>query len=234
MGERTAKSIEAAAEMASESADRPEDACAQEKRAQQDGELLIRSMLEAANEVPAASAALASGAPLLAEVLDTHHPHLPGRVAVAWLDPDGTPRQRWVASARSLRVRRGDRVLMVKPANFSSFVVTTVIAGAAGEDAPAAAVAPSAREADGAADRTLALERGEVLRITSIDGQPLVTVEHDEQGPVVRLLEPDADIELSGRLRVRAEAIELEAREGGIDLRSQGDAVVRARTIRLN
>ena len=53
-------------------------------------------------------------------------------------------------------------------------------------------------------------------------------------GPRVELHQRDVALEMPGRLRIGAERIELHSREGGVDIRSDGDTIVRSRIIRLN
>jgi hypothetical protein len=70
--------------------------------------------------------------------------------------------------------------------------------------------------------------------VVSHDGRPLLTLLQGEHGPVLQLGEGDVELSAERTLRLRADTIELTSASGGIDLRTDGDAVVRARTIRLN
>ena len=199
---------------------------------QDDGQIpsvteVLTDMLEMACRVPSAVARQAPGGQLLCEVLDTHHPHLPGRVGVAWHNPDGTRLERWVSIVSGLHLCRGDQVLMLKPANTSSWVITQKLTSAIAAD--------NQRDTPSDANaRTLRLERGEVVRVATADGEMLLEVASEREGPVVRLVQPQIDLEVAGRFRVRAETIELEASEGGVDVRTSGEVVMRGRPIRLN
>lgn len=61
---------------------------------------------------------------VVGEVLDTHNPHLPGRVLVRWLDPQGEMVDRWLQRERHLSLRKGDNVLLTLPAGRAQWVVT--------------------------------------------------------------------------------------------------------------
>jgi hypothetical protein len=109
------------------------------------------------------------------EVLDTHHPHLPGRVFVRWLTDEHKALEHWLQAERHLRLRKGDR-----------------------------------------------------------DGSALLTVRQGVSGPELQLGTGNVELKAARTLRLTADTIELHANSGGVDLRTDGDAVLRARTIRLN
>lgn len=169
----------------------------------------------------------AAGGPVPAvvvgEVLDTHHPHLLGRVLVRWLDGQGGLLDRWLQRERHLSLRKGDRVLLTLPAGWPEWVVT----GALGREA-------SAPVEDGDNTRELRLAPGEVLRVVSHEGQPLLTLRQGPDGPLLELGQGNVELSVARTLRLRADTIELVSASGGIDMRTDGDAVVRAHTIRLN
>src|SRR5688572_4493303 len=66
---------------------------------------------------------------LVGEVMDTHHPDLPGHVFVSWTSDRGDACTRWLASVRGQALRKGDRVLLQQPANWPEMLVTAVIEG---------------------------------------------------------------------------------------------------------
>lgn len=160
---------------------------------------------------------------VVGEVLDTHHPHLPGRVFVRWLNEQGDVLERWVQRERHLALRAGDRVLLTLPLGWSEWIVT----GALGRQSALPPLAPDDM-------RTVRLEPGQVLRVLCHDGRALLTLRQADEGPVLQLGEGDVELSAERTLRLRADAIELATGSGGIDLRTDGDAVLRARTIRLN
>jgi hypothetical protein len=183
---------------------------------------VIEAALESQARV-AASDGVESPGSTVGEVLDTHHPHLPGRVLVRWLNGERQTVEHWVQAERHLRLRKGDRVLMTLPAGWKQWVVT----GALGRD-----LEPSVEQ--DAKVPELRLEPGQAVRIVGHDGTALVTVSQGVDGPEVQLGTGNVELRAARTLRLRADTIELHADRGGVDLRTEGDAVVRARTIRLN
>lgn len=160
---------------------------------------------------------------LVGEIVAVGHPTLRGRVRARWQDLDGQTFERWLPTLHGLPVRVADRVLLTRASNWREHIVTGVIDGfAARPEHP--------RETRAA----LALERDEAVRVQAADGTPLIEVFQAEEGPVVRLLAPDVEIELRGALRVRAESIELEATRGQARIAASDDVIVEGEVIRLN
>jgi hypothetical protein len=165
---------------------------------------------------------------LVGECLDTHNPHLPQRVLVRARNEDGKPVVAWLPVLADLRVRVGHKVLLSKPDNWPEpVVIGTVVGLERPEDDEGRATS-----VDGAS--TLRLEQGQAIVITDPSGQPMIELQATVDGPRVSLLRADLEIDTAGCLRIAAERIELCAREGGVDIRTNGDAVVRGRVIRLN
>ena len=186
----------------------------------------FHEVIEAALEGQAANNAgdgvEASGC-IVGEVLDTHHRHLPGRVFVRWITAERKPTEHWVQAERHLRLRKGDRVIMTLPTGWKQWVVT----GALGRE-----LEPPPEEAGDVPE--LRLAPGQAVRIASHDGTPLLTVRQGVDGPEVQLGSDNVELKAKRTLRLTADTIELHAKHGGVDLRTDGDAIVRARTIRLN
>jgi hypothetical protein len=172
---------------------------------------------------PEPGATPAPASVVVGEVLDTHHPHLPGRVLVRWLESAGVEVEQWLQRERHLSLRKGDRVLVTLPAGHPQWIVT----GALGRESQS-----PEPEQDGV--QTLRLEPGQSLRILSHEGQPLLAVRQGADGPVLELGDGNVEIKAARTLRIQADTIELAAAQGGIDLRTEGETVLRARTIRLN
>jgi hypothetical protein len=189
----------------------------------------LEELLEEASRVQA----LAFGAgTLVGECLDTHNPHLPGRVLVRARTDDGALAHAWLPMLAQLRVRAGTRVLLCKPNNWAEPVVIGALTGL--EPASESAIASEADRSSGD-DPQLRLEPGQTLVITGPTGQPLIRVGAADNGePHIELLGAGVSIDVDGCLRIGADRIELESRAGGIDLRTDGDAIVRGRVIRLN
>jgi hypothetical protein len=187
----------------------------------------FQEVIEAALESQAGLAA-SQGEPsagcTVGEVLDTHNPHLPGRVFVRWINAEHQKNEHWLQAERHLRLRKGDRVIMTMPTGWQQWVVT----GALGRELepppePQASDVPELR-----------LEPGQAVRILSHDGTALLTVRQGADGPELQLGTGNVELKAARTLRLTADTIELHAQHGGVDLRTEGDAVVRARTIRLN
>jgi hypothetical protein len=162
---------------------------------------------------------------LVGEVIDTHNPDLRAHVLVRWLSDEGQVGERWLKCVRGAMPRRGDRVLLEQPANWPEKLVTAIIEGPS---------SGGSIEENNNAGYQLELEQDQCLRINDVEGKPLVDIYSSSQGPVVRLLNENVDIEVAGKLRFKAATIELEAGRGGVDIRTEADTVVRSRFIRLN
>jgi hypothetical protein len=166
------------------------------------------------------------GGTLVGECLDTHHPHLPHRVFVEARDRDGEPVRAWLPVLDHLRIRAGAKVMLSKPDNWPEPVVVGVLLGLeqhATQDGAAASDGPSLR-----------LELGQALVITGPNAQPLLQVSATADGPKIELFQADVAIDMPGCVRIGADRIELRSRAGGVDIRSDGDTIVRSRFIRLN
>ncbi|WP_443191654.1 hypothetical protein [Pseudomonas indica] len=161
---------------------------------------------------------------LLGEVIDTHHPELPGYVFVRW-SAGNEHYQRWLECVRTVTPQRGDRVLLEQPANWSEALVVATLEA----PYPCAAQASQCE-----ASQTITVPSGQCVRIADARGNPLVEVQGSSQGPVIRLIGDDVDLQVDGKLRLRAEAIELRGGRGGVDIRTDAETVVRGRFIRLN
>lgn len=186
----------------------------------------VREIIEEALEKHAAAAASEDGGAhgtAVGELLDTHNPHLPGRVLVRWLNTACQELEQWVQAERHLSLRKGDRVLLTLPMGWKQWVVTGVLAR---ESAKPVEQPEHATE--------LKLQPGETVRILAHNGSALVTVRQGAEGPVVELGNGNVELKAARTLRLAADTIELSSKNGGIDLRTEGDTIVRARTIRLN
>ncbi len=168
---------------------------------------------------------------LVGECLDTHNPHLPRRVLVRARDVDGKPVSAWLAVLDQLRIQPGDKLLLSKPDNWPEPVVLGVLAGLERPDAPDVADRP---EASSGGDPQLRLESGQSVVITNPEGVPIMSLSATARGPRVELLAANVSFDMPGVVRIGAERIELHSRAGGVDIRSDGDTIVRSRIIRLN
>ena len=159
---------------------------------------------------------------VVGEVMETQHPLRPGRVLVSWRDAQRQTMTEWLLPERHLTLRAGDRVLLALPEGWNEFIVTGALGGE-----------PTAPQAPPEHERRVTLQPGEVVRFVGHDGQPLVTVRQSPDGPVVELGEGNVELKAARTLRLSAQKVEITA-STGIDVRADGDTVVRGRTIRLN
>jgi hypothetical protein len=170
-----------------------------------------------------ASARISNSAPIVGECLRTDHPTLTGRALVRVREADGSVAELWLPTLQNLALRPADRVLVLVPANHAEAVVVGVLDGFA--------LRPEPRRETSA---TIALQPDERLVVTAANGQELLEVHLSSKGPVVRLLQPDVDVDVPGELRVRAKAVRLEAKTGRVEVQAQDDVVLRGETIKLN
>lgn len=177
-----------------------------------------RTILEDLLAAPRAEAAAATC--LIGECVDDRHPTLRGRVRVQLAGSGGAL---WVPTLQGLPVRTDDRVLLVRPANGDEWIVTGVVDGFARRpEVPKASVA------------RVELRTDEAVQVVASEGQPLLELSRGPAGPVVRVLDPDATVELAGKLAVKAAAISLEATGGAVTLKASDDVVVQGEVVRLN
>ena len=160
---------------------------------------------------------------LVGECLDDRHPAVEGRFLIAYPNFDGGPHERWLGSLQGLRVRRGDRVVLFRPGNWPEPVVAGVICGTEDEAEPRVRPGMSVR-----------LEKYDSVQVLGANGEMLVAISCGESGPMVQLLQPDVEIQAAGHLRISAKTIQLEARQGDVEVEARDDVVVRGDMIRLN
>jgi hypothetical protein len=80
----------------------------------------------------------------------------------------------------------------------------------------------------------LEMKRDEMLQVHAENGQPLLQITRDQQGPVLRLLQADTQVELPGKLRIAASTIELCARAGAVHITAADDVEIVGEAIHLN
>lgn len=161
--------------------------------------------------------------PLVGECVDERHPTLSGRVLLRWKSGDQLLVEKWVPCLQGVTVRKGDRVLVQKITNWPEPIVIGVVDGFANRPDHLHRSGPS-----------ISLKGDESLRIDSQEGQPLVEIFQEEQGPVVRLLSADVNLDLAGHLKINAESIEFAAHTGDVKITASDDVTVKGEMINLN
>jgi hypothetical protein len=179
---------------------------------------LVEAMLAAAPAAPS------PGPPsLVGECVDNKHPSLTGRYLIAYALPDGTMVRRWLPGLHMLAVRPRDRVLLVNPGNWPEPLVVGVIDGFAHRP-----------EAEASVGAQLTLQPDEVLRVNGTNGEKLIEIRQEEEGPVVRLLTPDVHVDLPGKLRLTAKSIEMNASLGDVKIKAAHEVIVKGEAVHLN
>jgi hypothetical protein len=183
---------------------------------------LARLVNSSAPDAPTAPTPTASSrAPFVGECTDARHPVLAGRVRVRCAAPDG-PVERWLPALRGVAIRERDRVLLLETANALEPIVIGVIDGF------------EPREAERRPGPNVELAINETFTLVAENGSPLLEIVRSADGPVVRLLHADTQLELPGKLRIQATEIELLARRGSVRIEADDDVVIQGEMVRLN
>jgi hypothetical protein len=160
---------------------------------------------------------------VVATCTEERHPTLTGRIRVRCEDSRGCVHECWGTSLHGLSVRVSDRVLVLKIPDQSDPVVIGVVDGFSRRP-----------EAPELVAQTLEMKRDEALQVNAENGQPLLHIARNQQGPVIRLLQADTQVELPGKLRIAAGEIELCARKGAVRIDASDDVEIVGEAIHLN
>ena len=182
---------------------------------------------------PASGGAVKENGMIVGEIVDTHHPHLPGRIFVRWWETVDRERTAWLHYERHLSLRQGDRVLLAFPSGWGEGVVIGALSRP-GETAKVETQTEIPSSEVQSEPITLPLEPGQTIEIVSHEGQPLLSIRQGRNGPIVQLPGDNAELSARRSLRISADSVEIAAGAGGVNVRTEGEAVTRARIIRLN
>lgn len=163
-----------------------------------------------------------AGRSFVGSVLAERHPVLLGRVLVRY-DRDDVPRDAWLPVLRGIAARFGDTVLLADPANWCEPLVVGIIDGLSEEHRRPPIVG-----------HRLELRDDEVVEVCDSWGRPLLHIRDGADGPVLSLARADVDLEIAGRLRIRADSLELAALRGAVAIDASDDVVIRGEIIHLN
>jgi len=151
------------------------------------------------------------------------HPTLTGRIRVRCEDSRGYVHECWGTTLRGLSVRVSDHVLVLKlPDQFDPTVIGVVDGFGRRPEAPKLVA------------QILEMRRDEILQVNAENGQPLLHITRNQQGPMIRLLQADTQVELPGKLCISAGAIEMRARAGGVRIDASDDVEIVGEAIHLN
>ncbi|MBX2880422.1 MAG: hypothetical protein KTR32_10845 [Granulosicoccus sp.] len=165
---------------------------------------------------------LTTGEILVADVVVETHPVLSGRVLVTGQDGNGRKFEDWIPCLSGLQVQARDRVLIQRPANFEEPLVTGIVeSGQRTRDTAKSA-------------QSLNLQLNESLRINDHNGEALVDIVSGENGTRVQLHQSLAEMDVAGKLKMAADSVEIEARQGEMVLSASGDIKVDGEMIKLN
>lgn len=160
---------------------------------------------------------------VVATCTEERHPSLTGRIRVRCEDARGCVHENWVATLQGLNARVSDRVLVLKLPHQPDAIAVGVVDGFNRRPETPRLVA-----------QTLEMKRDEALQVNAENGQPLLQIVRNQQGPVIRLLQADTQVELPGKLRITADAIEMRARAGAVRIDAADDVEIVGEAIHLN
>lgn len=167
---------------------------------------------------------------IVGDVVDTHHPHLSGRILVRWRDSESVVQEHWLAYNASMHPEIGRKVVLSRPSNWSEWIAIAVLSVGPGE----AALDPDRRvRSELKEGKLVRLNENEFVRVESAQGKFLFELSHSGEQPVLSLGR-DLTMALEGTLRVSADRIEMRSGSQGTDLRSEGSTAVRAPQVRIN
>jgi hypothetical protein len=138
-------------------------------------------------------------------------------------DVRGCVHESWVSTLHGLCVRVSDRVLVLKLPHQLDAIVMGVVDGFSHRP-----------EAPKLLAHILEMRSDEALQVNAENGQPLLHIARNQQGPVIRLLHADTQVELPGKLRISAGAIEMRARAGAVRIDASDDVEIVGEAIHLN
>ena len=160
---------------------------------------------------------------VVATCTQQRHPTLTGRIRARCEDAHGRVVESWVATLNGLSVRVSDRVLVLKLPEELDPIVVGVVDGFSRRPETPKLIA-----------QVIEMKRDETLQVQADNGLPLLQITRNEQGPMIRLLQADTQVELPGKLCIAAGAIELRARAGAVRIDASDNVEIVGETIHLN
>jgi hypothetical protein len=128
-----------------------------------------------------------------------------------------------VATLQGLSVRISDRVLVLKLPDQPDAIAVGVVDGFSHRPEIPKRIA-----------QILEIKRDEAVQVNAENGQPLLQIVRNQEGPVIRLLQADTQVELPGKLCITAGAIEMRARAGAVRIDASDDVEIVGEAIHLN
>jgi hypothetical protein len=160
---------------------------------------------------------------VVATCTEQGHLTLTGRIRARCEDAHGRVVESWIATLSGLSVRVADRVLVLKLPEELDPIAVGVVDGFSRRPETPKLVA-----------QVIEMKRDETLQVHAENGQALLQITRNEQGPMIRLLQADTQVELPGKLCIAAGAIELRARAGAVRIDASDDVEIVGEAIHLN
>ncbi len=161
--------------------------------------------------------------PLVGDCLDPRHPSIARRALISWTDPERAEQRHWLPTLQGISLRRGDRVLLLRPRNFEEAVIVGVLDGFVRR-----------QPADTPRGPVVELKPDEVVTVTDEAGRAIVELRQGAAGPSIALVGDECRLEVAGRLVLSGRDVEIAAREGDATIEATGDVAIKAETINLN
>ena len=193
-----------------------------------------------------------SMAAMVGECIDDCHPEWCDHYMVAYTDTKGETFRQWLPGVLGLEIRRGDLVLIAKPINWATPVITGILPNMPTSSTSAfspwklkfATSECDLSDADSQKtprssfevrpNNTVALTGESPIQVVTHSGRKLVEIGLGANGPTIRICERDAAIDLPGKLVITAGELELKSRSGDLKIEADHDVVVQGDLIRLN
>jgi len=193
-----------------------------------------------------------SMAAMVGECIDDCHPEWCDHSMVAYTDTKGETFRQWLPAMLGLEIRRGDLVLIAKPINWATPVITGILPNTPSSSTSVfspwehKSTTSAHDSADGESQKnqrssfevrpnnTVALTGETPIQVVTHSGRKLVEIGLGANGPTIRICERDAVIDLPGKLAITAGELELKSRSGDLKIEADHDVVVQGDLIRLN
>jgi len=189
-----------------------------------------------------------SMAAMVGECVDDCHPEWCDHYLVVFTDTKGETYRQWLPSVLGLEIRRGDLLVITKPLNWATPIIIGILSTTPSSQVKVTEppVVGGLSESDGEVSKnvrssfevrpnnTVALTGETPIQIVTHNGRKLVEIGIGPDGPMVRICQRDAVIDLPGKLAISAGEIELKSRSGDLKIEADHDVVVSGDLIRLN
>jgi len=193
-----------------------------------------------------------SMAAMVGECVDDCHPEWCDHYMIAYTDTKGEMFRQWLPGLLGLEIRRGDLVLIAKPINWATPVITGILpntplsstsvfspwelksATSEHDLSDGELQKPTRSSFEVRPNNTVAFSGETPIQVVTHSGRKLVEIGLGANGPTIRICERDAAIDLPGKLAITAGELELKSRSGDLKIEADHDVVLQGDLIRLN